>query len=43
MDEAFGGLRRAMASDWGGGVYAEVLTDAEIAVGDEVAWDSNGG
>jgi MOSC domain-containing protein YiiM len=39
MDEAFDGLRRAMASDWGGGVYAEVLEDGEIAVGDEVAWD----
>jgi MOSC domain-containing protein YiiM len=43
MDEAFDGLRRAMTSDWGGGVYAEVLDDGEIAVGDEVAWDSDGG
>lgn len=43
MDEAFDGLRRAMASNWGGGVYAEVLEDGEIAVGDEVAWDSNDG
>jgi MOSC domain-containing protein YiiM len=42
MDEAYAGLRRAMASDWGGGVYAEVLEDGEIAVGDEVAWDPNG-
>ncbi|HKP48486.1 MAG TPA: MOSC domain-containing protein [Gemmatimonadales bacterium] len=42
MDEAYPGLRRAMASDWGGGVYAEVLEDGEIAVGDEVAWDPNG-
>ncbi|HKG32781.1 MAG TPA: MOSC domain-containing protein [Gemmatimonadales bacterium] len=41
MDEAFDGLRRAMASEWGGGVYAEVLEDGEIALGDEVAWDSN--
>jgi MOSC domain-containing protein YiiM len=43
MDEALDGLRRAMASGWGGGVYAEVLGDGEIAVGDEVAWDANGG
>ena len=42
MDEAFDGLRLAMASDWGGGVHAEVLEDGEIAVGDEVAWDPNG-
>ena len=42
MDEAFDGLRLAMASDGGGGVYAEVLEDGDIAVGDEVAWDPNG-
>jgi len=42
MDEAFDGLRLAMASDWGGGVYPEVLEDGDIAVGDEVAWDPNG-
>ena len=42
MDEAFDGLRLAMASDWGGGVYAEVLEDGEIAVGDEVAWHPHG-
>lgn len=42
MDEAFDGLRLAMASSWAGGVYAEVLDDGEIAVGDEVAWDPNG-
>ena len=39
MDEAYAGLRRAMSSDWGGGVYAEVLEDGEITVGDEVAWE----
>ena len=39
MDEPFDGLRLAMAADWGGGVYAEVLEDGEIVVGDEVAWD----
>jgi MOSC domain-containing protein YiiM len=38
MDEALPGLRSAMAVDWGGGVFAEVLDNGEIAVGDEVAW-----
>ena len=38
MDEALWGLRRAMGVDWGGGVFAQVLDDGEIAVGDEVAW-----
>ena len=39
MDEALPGLRRAMAIDWGGGVFAEVLADGVITVGDEVTWD----
>ena len=38
MDEALPGLRAAMESEWGGGVFAEVLDDGEIAVGCEVAW-----
>jgi MOSC domain-containing protein YiiM len=38
MDEALPGLRAAMAVDWGGGVFAEVLDDGEISVGDEVSW-----
>jgi MOSC domain-containing protein YiiM len=38
MDEALPGLRRALALDWGGGVFAEVLDDGEIAVGDQVDW-----
>ncbi|HEX5576263.1 MAG TPA: MOSC domain-containing protein [Gemmatimonadales bacterium] len=39
MDEALPGLRTAMAVDWGGGVFAEVLADGVITVGDEVTWD----
>jgi MOSC domain-containing protein YiiM len=38
MDQALPGLRRAMTVEWGGGVFAEVLDDGEIMVGDEVAW-----
>ncbi len=39
MDEAWPGLRPALDPDWRGGVYGEVLGDADIAVGDAVAWD----
>jgi MOSC domain-containing protein YiiM len=41
MDEALPGLRAAMAVDWGGGVFAEVLDDGEIRVGDDVEWEEN--
>ena len=41
MDQALPGLRRAMQADWGGGVFAEVLDDGEIAVGDRVEWTTD--
>jgi MOSC domain-containing protein YiiM len=42
MDEALPGLRTAMAVAWGGGVFAEVLDNGDIAVGDEVVWEEQG-
>ncbi|MBL8898012.1 MAG: MOSC domain-containing protein [Planctomycetes bacterium] len=38
MDEAQPGLRDALKKHWRGGVFAQALSDGEIAVGDEVAW-----
>ena len=38
MDEAWPGLRAALAPHWGGGAYAEVVDGGDIAVGDDVAW-----
>jgi len=42
MDEVLPGLRQVMKVNWGGGVFAEVLDDADIAVGDEVTWVEEG-
>ncbi len=39
MEETQAGLRSAMANRWGGGVFAEVITDGDIAIGDVVDWD----
>ena len=36
MDEIRPGLRQALAPDWRGGVLGVVVSDGEIAVGDEV-------
>ena len=40
MDEALPGLRAAMQPEWGGGVFAQVLDDGIVAVGDAVGWES---
>lgn len=42
MDEAFPGLQPLMRPDWRGGVFAQVLDDGPIAVGDPVRWDHEG-
>lgn len=39
MDEVRPGLRELMRPAWGGGVFAEVLDDAEIRIGDRVVWE----
>lgn len=40
MDEALPGLRAALEPEWRGGVFGEVLGDAEIEVGDAVGWEA---
>jgi MOSC domain-containing protein YiiM len=42
MDEAVPGLRAALGHRARGGVYAAVLEDAEISVGDLVEWEPTG-
>ena len=41
MDQAHPGLKAALRPHWRGGVFAEVLTGGEIAVGDPVAWEDD--
>jgi MOSC domain-containing protein YiiM len=38
MEAALPGLRAAMQPNWGGGAFAEVLDDGDIAIGDAVRW-----
>jgi MOSC domain-containing protein YiiM len=38
MEEAHAGLQSALQPDWRGGVFAEVLDDGRIALGDPVDW-----
>ena len=39
MDEAFPGLQAALDPEWRAGIYGEVLTGGDIALGDPVAWE----
>ncbi len=39
MEAAVPGLRAALEPDWRAGVYGVVLEDAELRVGDPVAWE----
>jgi len=39
MEEVYPGLQAVMRPDWRGGVFARVLADASIQVGDAVAWE----
>jgi putative hydrolase of the HAD superfamily len=38
MDAVVAGLKNTMYSHWGGGAYAEVLTEGDISIGDTVEW-----
>ncbi len=38
MDESEPGLRKALDGGWRGGVFAEVLDDGQIAIGNAVTW-----
>jgi MOSC domain-containing protein YiiM len=40
MEAALSGLQEAMRERWGGGAFAEVVEGGEIALGDEVSWES---
>ncbi len=40
MEAAWPGLQEAMRHKWGGGAFAEVLNDSEIALGDTVVWQA---
>jgi MOSC domain-containing protein YiiM len=41
MEEAHAGLEAALEPDWRGGVFAEVLDDGRVQVGDVVAWSDD--
>jgi MOSC domain-containing protein YiiM len=38
MEEVHAGLQASMSVNWGGGVFAQVLDEGNIVVGDTVVW-----
>lgn len=40
LDDALPGLQEALDPEWRAGAYGEILDDADIAVGDEVLWET---
>ena len=41
MDEVYPGLQAIMRPAWGGGAFAMILDDGDIAVGDAITWDDS--
>ena len=39
MEEALPGLQDAMRVNWGGGVFAQVLTTGLVTIGDTAEWE----
>jgi MOSC domain-containing protein YiiM len=40
MEAVLPGLRAALASEWGGGAFAQVVTGGVVRVGDPIAWET---
>ena len=39
MDQAHAGMKRALAKEWRGGIYGEVLDNGNIQIGDGITWE----
>ena len=40
MEEVLPGLRAALAPEWGGGAFAQVVMGGVVRVGDPIAWET---
>lgn len=40
MEAVLPGLQAALAPEWGGGAFAEVVTSGMVRVGDPIAWET---